>query len=248
MTARTDLELEDPILDLADEDEEELYYFYDDDENYWKLRQKRDDMPSKEHSELKRYLMEVLIWYYRSQICTIYEEFNFYQTSEAGEEPLYPDIAVLKGYTHQEGATSYRLEVTGPAPDVVIEIVSNKTRATDLNQKKKPTWYAQCGVKEYFAYDPRPRKRKTKTPRLWGWRLDGKVFQKLEPDENGWLWSEQLDSWLAPDGAYMRLYDRDKNLRLNEAEAEKQANKVLQREVDFLKERLRQLEQERENS
>ncbi len=38
--------------------------------------------------------------------------------------------------------------------------------------------------------------------------------------KEGWLWSEQLDSWLVPDGSYLRLYDREGQIRLTGEEAQ----------------------------
>ncbi len=249
MTAKTELELERrlPLLEEAevledDDDKEELYYFYDDDNNYLELRHQRGDMPNKENSDLKRYLTDLLVWYYRGQEVVVYEEFNFYQTADPQEKPLYPDIAILKNQLHREGTSSYQIGVTGPAPDVTIELISKKTRQIDL--KKKPIRYAAWGVKEYFVYDPRPRKRINKTPRLWGWRLpiNGNRFEVLEPGANGWIWSEQLDSWLGPDGINLRLYDGEKNVRLTEAQTLQREADNLQLEVAQLREKLRRFE------
>lgn len=238
MTAKTELKLENYVPDLAELDEAAayngIYRYYDDDENFDKLRQR--DMPTKEHNDLKRYLIEILLWYYRAQKCTVYDEFHFYETQETMEEPLYPDIAVIKEYLHQEGTSNYELGVTGPTPSLIIELILKKTRAMDVQVDRKPARYANWGVKEYFAYDPRPRKRKHKMPRLWGWRLDTytKINIALEPDELGRIWSEQLDSWLVPDGEMLRLYDKDGNIRLTRAEYATQR-------AERLAERLREL-------
>ena len=48
------------------------------------------------HAALVHYLMEVLTWLFRGQVCAIYENLNFYQTTNPAEYPLAPDIAVLK--------------------------------------------------------------------------------------------------------------------------------------------------------
>ena len=45
-------------------------------------------------------------------------------------------------------------------------------------------------------------------------------------DVRGWLWSAELASWLAQDGALLRLYDRDGQLRLTEGEAERTAKEA----------------------
>jgi hypothetical protein len=44
-------------------------------------------------------------------------------------------------------------------------------------------------------------------------------MHKIVPDEQGRLWSVHLDSWLVPDGPYLRLSDRYGNMRLTGEEA-----------------------------
>jgi Uma2 family endonuclease len=218
MTARINESLEllenDLLVEL--EDDEQIYYFYDYGDNFEKLKQR--DMPTREHNSLKAYLIEVLSWQYNQADYEIYDEFNFYTTTNQEEEPLYPDIAVVKNFTHVEGATSYHVNVTCPAPSIIIELISTKTRTRDIASDQKPQFYANWGTKEYFAYDPRPRKRKLKMRRLWGWQLRDGVPYEMKPDKQGRLWSNELDSWLVPAGAKLRLYDKDNNLRLTELE------------------------------
>ncbi len=79
------------------------------------------------------------------------------------------------------------------------------------------------GVRELFAYDPQepPLHRET-VGRLFGWRLDTRSGRMVEmtPGKEGWLWSEQLDSWLVPEGIHLRLYDREGQIRLTGEEAQ----------------------------
>lgn len=216
MTAKTELELENQALVWDEEvEDEELYYFYDDEQNWRQLREERDDMPNKVHNRLVDYLIQVLSWLYRSQLHTVEREISFYQTANSDEKPLYPDVFVLKGQELTQ-LTSYRLGVTGPPPNVFIEIVSTKTRRTDL--EVKPKRYEKWGVAEYFVYDPRPCTPKQNEPRLYAWRLVEGKFQPIEPDNQGRMWSEQLVSWFGSDGAFVRLYDEEGNQRLTQAE------------------------------
>ena len=172
------------------------------------------------HAYLVRYLMEVLIWQFHGQSCAVYDNLNFYQTSNRKEYPLAPDIAVIKGVTFRF-VRSWRVGKTGPAPQVVFEFASEETWHNDLEEK--PLKYAQMGVKEYFAYDPNdPPINRQSARRLWGWRLDKSSGQMRElavyPD--GRLWSQHLESYLVPDREYLRLYDGQGVLRLTRAEAE----------------------------
>jgi Uma2 family endonuclease len=184
------------------------------------------------HRDLVSYLAQVLTWIFHGQSCAIYENLNFYQTDDYKEYPLAPDIAVIKG-AERLPITSWRVGKTGPAPQVVFEIASVETWKRDLEEK--PMQYGQMGIKEYFAYDPneRPVRRKA-ARRLWGWQLDkgsGDMHEMLvHPD--GRLWSQHLESFLVPDGNYLRLTDSLGRRHLTEAEAQAEARRAAERRAE----------------
>ena len=100
------------------------------------------------------------------------------------------------------------------------------------------------GVEEYFVYDPHdPPSWRDIPRRLVGWQLDTatQTTRELFPDEQGRLWSVQLDSWLVPDQMYLRLFDRYHRLRLTGEEAEAQAKQAEAKRVQALEEKLRSL-------
>jgi Uma2 family endonuclease len=195
--------------------EDEVVYYYD-------LYPTEEDLMGETflHRMLVQYLMDLLLWLFHGQHCAIYANLNFYQTPEYKEEPLAPDLAVIKGIDVQE-VTSWRVGKTGPAPQVVFEIASAKTWKNDIDEK--PSQYARMGVQEYFAYDPNtPLLDRQASSRLRGWRLDAarREMQEMSLRPDGTLWSMQLDSLLVPDGPYLSLYDRLGRLRLTQAQAE----------------------------
>ena len=171
------------------------------------------------HAELVRYLVAVLQWLFRGSLCAICENFAFFPPLDQPGPPVAPDIAVIKGVALRP-LTSWRVETTGPSPHVVFEILSAESWKKDLEEK--PAMYARLGVQEYFAYDPTPSPLvQATTQRLFGWRLDplsGRMAP-LVPNADGSLWSEQLASFLLPDEQLLRLTDRNRQLRLTEAEA-----------------------------
>jgi Uma2 family endonuclease len=201
--------------------DEVAYYYYDSHPTEEDLM--GETLP---HAELVHYLMDILNWLFRDHLCAIYENFNFYQTRDKYEKPLAPDLAVIQGITHRP-VRSWRVGVHGPAPQVVFEIASEDTWKRDLEEK--PDRYAMMGVQEYFAYDPNePRIRQREPYRLFGWQLDKDtgLLQKMAPGPGGRLWSRHLDSLLVPDGSYLRLYDRNGNLRLTQGEAEAEKARI----------------------
>jgi len=193
------------------------------------------------HAALVHYLVEVLTWMFKGQVCAIYENLNMYQTSGVYEYPLAPDVAVLKGIAYHF-IRSWRVGKSGPAPQVIFEIASEETWAKDINEK--PFKYARMGVQEYFAYDPNePPLPQSRMRRLFAWRrdLENGSMLEMKPGASGALWSEQLESWLVPEGAFLRLYDKSGQIRLTGVEAEaKRANAEMKR-AQALADKLRSL-------
>jgi Uma2 family endonuclease len=172
------------------------------------------------HAELIEYLVAILKWLFRRHVCMICRNLAFFAPPELRDPPVAPDIAIIEGIPHQL-VSSWRVGTTGPAPQVVFEILSAETWKKDVEEK--PLAYAHLGVHEYFAYDPNLILLAGPTAqRLFGWQLDpasGSMAPlPLRPD--GSLWSRELDSFLVPDQHVLRLYDSNHQLRLTEAEAE----------------------------
>jgi Uma2 family endonuclease len=192
------------------------------------------------HAQLVWYLVAVLKWLFQGSICAICENFAFFPPLEHPGPPVAPDIAVIKGVSLRP-LNSWRVGTTGPAPDVVFEILSAETWKKDLQEK--PDLYARLGVQEYFAYDPTPSPLAASQERLFGWRRDplsGRMLALL-PNEDASLWSRELDSFLVPDKEMLRLSDRNSQLRLTEAEAEAEARQAAERRAKVLAEKLRSL-------
>jgi Uma2 family endonuclease len=179
-------------------------------------------------TDLIHYLRDVLTILYLSQTWFIACNLNIYMSGKYKEAPIVPDLAVFKDVVLTRAQRlqlrSWKMWQTGrPAPSVTFEISSDATWLKDLEDK--PAQYAKLGVKEYFAYDPNePQEWRDKTKRLRGWRYQasdtGIEIVELSPNEQGWLWSEELDNWLVPDLEYLRLYTKDKTRCLTAAEKE----------------------------
>ena len=203
--------------EMARHIEDEVAYYYD-------SHPTQEDLMGETsfHADLVNYLMDVLRWYYHGQLCALYENLNIYQTANPLEYPVAPDVAVFKGVSRRS-IRSWRVGKSGPAPQVVFEIASEETWKKDLAEK--PLRYARMGVQEYFAYDPHEFPLpSSKNQRLFGWQLDqhSQTMKEMPPGPNGSLWSHHLQSWLVPDGATLRLYDYNGQMRLTYGEAEAQ--------------------------
>ena len=211
------------VTEMARHIEDEVKYYYD-------SHPTEADLMGETafHANLVHYLMEVLRWLLRGQLCALYENLNMYQTRDVYEYPVAPDVAVIKDVAYNEFTRSWRIGKSGPPPQVVFEIASEETWTKDL--RDKPGKYASMGVLEYFAYDPHEVPLPaSKGRRLFGWQLNqqDKTMQVMTPASNGALWSLGLESWLVPDGSWLRLYNRAGQLQLTEAEAEARRSKVM---------------------
>jgi len=88
------------------------------------------------------------------------------------------------------GHESYRIEEVGKPPELLVEILSDKTAKKDQDAATgKLGAYAEMGVQEYLTFDPRPRRRLA----LVGHRLVRVgTYAPIVPEAEGGLWLETL--------------------------------------------------------
>ncbi len=226
-------EIDDDWLDEDEEREErekgiaaDSYYYYDTHPT------KKDLMSDTEvHYDLNSYLKRLLLFYYRVKGCYVGANISIYQTPEKMENPIAPDVMVVKDVVltkdQRRRLKNWKMRLENrPAPTVVFEVSSGETWKEDL--RDKPAAYFRLGVKEYIAYDPNEptvwrENRKKVRVRLRAWTYKNGKIEEMQPNERGWIWSEELDSWLVPDDDFLRLYDRDGNRRLTEEETKQLA-------------------------
>ena len=196
-------------------------------EYYYDLHPTEEDLMgySELQSDFVEYLGPVLKWLFREEGWFIPQELNLYMTDDPKERPVVPDIAVFKGVVRPADSDDYlkswRVRPPDqPPPAIVFEVASDDTWQKDLEEK--PEIYARMGVREYVYFDGRPR-RPRRSPKLKVWRNQDRKAVELPSNGRGWVWSEELESWLVPDRKLLRLYDRSSQRRLTGEEAERRA-------------------------
>jgi len=99
-----------------------------------------------------------------------------------------PDFFVVLG-TERKPRKSWMLWAeNGKYPNVIVEILSESTAAIDRGLKKQ-LYQDIFRTPDYFWFDP-------ETLEFAGFHIvDGK-YQPLEPNPQGWLWSQQLELYL----------------------------------------------------
>lgn len=179
------------------------------------------------HELLVEYIKLILRWMFRERRAAVYSELNFYVSTEHMAHAMVPDVAVILGVEFQK-VPSWSVVRTGLPPQVVFEIASPETWIHDVEEK--PGGYGLMGVSEYFFYAPDPLvlgKQFVFSQLLgWQWNQTTGKMEQMQPDEQGRLWSQQLESYLVPDGTHVRFFDRWGHLRLTGEEAERQAKEI----------------------
>jgi len=142
-------------------------------------------------------------------------------------------------------------EEGGRLPDLIVELLSPSTKRKDRTEKRD--LYARVfRTAEYFLHDPDARQ-------LEGLRLAGRSYRPIAPDENGRIWSEQLqvsfgvwhgviegreDDWVRlyrPDGSLVPTPEELAEAAERRAEAAEQRAEAVEAELA----RLRALLEER---
>lgn len=76
----------------------------------------------------------------------------------------------------------------GKYPHIIIEFLSSSTAATDRGLKKQ-IYQDTFRTPDYLWFDP-------ETLEFQGFHLVDGQYQPIEPTEQGWLWSQQLELYL----------------------------------------------------
>ncbi|MFM2378731.1 MAG: hypothetical protein RLZZ143_1309 [Cyanobacteriota bacterium] len=102
----------------------------------------------------------------------------------------------------------------GKYPNVIVEILSDSTANIDRT-KKKILYQNTFRTPNYFWFDPN-------TLELQGFRLIAGQYQAIAANENGYLWSEQLELYLGIFDRKLRYFTADGQLVPTPQEAELQ--------------------------
>ena len=117
----------------------------------------------------------------------------------------------------------------GKYPDVIVEILSDSTANIDRNNKKI-LYQNTFRTPNYFWFDPN-------TLELQGFRLIEGQYQAISPNEQGYLWSEQLGLYLGIFDHKLRYFTADGQLVATSQEAELQQRQakeqaLLEKEIE----------------
>jgi Uma2 family endonuclease len=109
-----------------------------------------------------------------------------------------PDFFVVLETERQPRKSWVVWEEDGKYPNVIVEILSETTAATDKALKKQ-IYQDSFRTPDYFWFDP-------DTLEFAGFHLLDGQYQPLEPNSQGWLWSQQLELYLGVHQKQLRFF------------------------------------------
>lgn len=115
-----------------------------------------------------------------------------------------PDFFVVLGTQRKPRKSWVVWEEDGKYPNVIVEILSSKTAATDRGLKKQ-IYQDVFRTLDYFWFSPDSLEFK-------GFHLLDGRYQELEPNANGWLWSQQLELYLGIHESRLRFFTAEGQL------------------------------------
>ncbi|HEY9750025.1 MAG TPA: Uma2 family endonuclease [Allocoleopsis sp.] len=115
-----------------------------------------------------------------------------------------PDFFAVLGTERKPRKSWVVWEENGKYPNVIVEILSGSTAATDRGFKKQ-LYQDTFRTPDYFWFDP-------ETLEFSGFVLASGQYQPIEPNAQGWLWSEQLQLYLGIHENKLRFFTADGQL------------------------------------
>lgn len=155
-----------------------------------------------------------------------------------------PDFFVVLGNPRNPNRKSWVVwEEEGKYPNVIIEILSDSTAEIDKGEKKQ-IYQDTFRTPDYFWFDPY-------TLEFQGFTLISGKYEPIQPNEQGWLWSEQLKLYLGIYEDKLRYFTAENELVPSPEEAASQSESRLIQErkqkelalqkIEQLQEKLREL-------
>ncbi len=126
-----------------------------------------------------------------------------------------PDLFVVLDTDRRERKSWIVWEEDGKYPNFILEIVSEATTTIDRELKKR-LYQDIFRTPDYFWFDPFQLEFK-------GFKHTYRCYEPIQPNEHGWLWSEELKLYLGIKNQQLRFFDFHGALILTPEEAEADA-------------------------
>ena len=189
-------------------------------------------------------LIRILRWWWRER-ADVYISGNltiYYNQEQLKTRDFRgPDFFVVLGAEKKERKSWVVWGENGLYPHFILEILSPSTKRVD-KQLKKELYQTTFRTPDYFWFDPN-------TLEFQGFHLVDGNYQAIQPTEQGWLWSQQLELFLGIFGNKLRFFTAKGDLlpsseelveqERQRAEQERQRAELAEQEIARLKDQLR---------
>lgn len=146
-------------------------------------------------------LLSALRLFFRNQdIYVVGNIFLYYREGNSTARKA-PDVMVVKNVGKHE-RRSFKAWEEKAMPAVIFEITSKETMGVDT--VSKPSLYAALGIREYFLFDPL---HEYLEQQLMGYRLVDGEYVFISANEDGEIFSTELQAVLRPEGKFLRVVD-----------------------------------------
>jgi Uma2 family endonuclease len=186
-------------------------------------------------SDLHRLQMMLLLqclewlWHDRNDFYVTGNLTIYYSPNQRRSEDFRgPDFFVVLGTERKPRKSWVLWEEDGKYPNVIIELLSDSTADTDRGLKKQ-IYQDTFRTPDYFWFDPNGEE-------FAGFHLVDGRYEALEPNERGWLWSQQLQLFLGVQDQQLRLFTPEGELVLTPNEAAQAAQQQNERLAAKLRE------------
>jgi Uma2 family endonuclease len=150
-----------------------------------------------------------------------------------------PDFFAVLGAEKKDRRSWVVWQEGGKYPNIIVELLSDSTALVDRGLKKQ-IYQDIFRTPDYFWFDPASLE-------FQGFTLHSGAYEAIEPNELGWLWSQQLGLYLGVRDNQLRFFTSKKQLVLLPEEALSQTVDEERRRADRLAEQIRQLGMEPES-
>ncbi|MEM1394568.1 MAG: Uma2 family endonuclease [Cyanobacteria bacterium P01_H01_bin.150] len=200
-----------------------------------------DEPPLESDLHLKQMILLIqcleLFWQDRNDFYVAGNLTIYYSNRQLKSEKFRgPDFFAVLGTERKPRKSWVIWEEEGKYPNIIVEILSDSTAATDRDLKKK-IYQDTFRTPDYFWFDPNSLEFK-------GFYLSRGEYQPLEASEQGWLWSEQLGLFLGVDNRQLRYFTPEGELLPTPQELAKQETQRANQETQRAEQEAQRAEQE----
>jgi Uma2 family endonuclease len=190
-----------------------------------------DESPMETELHLRQLMLLIqsleLLWKDRQDFYAFGNLTIYYSPNQRKSEYFRgPDFFVVLGVARKPRKSWVVWEEDGKYPHVIIDILSDSTAETDRGLKKE-IYQETFRTPNYFWFDPTSLEFK-------GFQLMAGKYEEIAANEQGWLWSQQLELFLGVHDSQLRFFTPEgKLVPTPEEVAEKMTQKLQDLGIDW---------------